>query len=378
MKFYKLILISLFFEAGFFCSAQSGVNSIDSVFTGGNYRKFRVYIPNMYDGTKPVPLILNFHGYTSNAAQQQIYSNFMAIADTANFIIAHPEGSTILGSQFWNTGLLSSPDDVLFTSDMISFLMAKYNIDFSRIYSCGMSNGGIMSYYLACNLPSRIAAIASVTGSMFNGWYTACDPGRPIPVMEIHGTADGVVPYNGSNDFSPIDSVVKKWVINNSCNPAITYSVTDVNLSDNSYVLNYRYTGGLMGSSVELYKVIGGGHAWPGSIPLFPNTNLDFNATVEIWRFFRQYKLTQFIADAGIEKTELRNEVIVFPNPSADRIFVKGIDVECNYKIYGVDGKELLTQTGENEINISGLTDGIYFLHVLRNERKAVFKIIKN
>lgn len=337
-----------------------------------------MYLPNVYDGTKPVPLVLNFHGYTSNAAQQQIYSNFMAIADTANFIIAHPEGSTILGSQFWNTGLFSSPDDILFTNDLISFLMAKYNVDFSRIYSCGMSNGGIMSYYLACNLPNRIAAIASVTGSMFNGWYTACDPGRPMPVMEIHGTADGVVPYNGSNDFSPIDSVVKKWVTNNSCNPAITFSVADVNLSDNSYVLNYRYTGGLMGSSVELYKVFGGGHAWPGSIPLFPNTNLDFNATVEIWRFFRQYRLTQFIADAGIEKTELRNELVVFPNPSADRIFVKGVDADCKYKIFGVDGKELLTQTGENEINISGLTVGIYFLYVLINEHKAVFKIIKN
>ena len=378
MKLYKLILISLFFEAGFFCFAQSGANSLDSVFSGGIYRKFRVYVPLIYDGSKPVPLVLNYHGYTSNAAQQQIYSNFMAIADTAGFIIAHPEGSTILGSQFWNTGILSSPDDVAFTNTMIDFLMAKYTIDFSRVYSCGMSNGGIMSYYLACNLPGRIAAIASVAGSMFNGWFSSCNPGRPFPVMQIHGTLDNVVPYNGSTDFAAVDSIIKKWVVHNNCGSATTYTVPNNNVSDNSDAVNYRYSGGLMGSSVELYKVSGGGHSWPGSFPLFPNTNLDFNASVEIWRFFRQYRLTQFIAGAAIKKNETEQEITVFPNPSADRIFVKNNGDVRTYSICGVDGKEVLTQTGKTEIDISGLTNGVYFLYVPTKDRVKVFKIIKN
>lgn len=302
----------------------------------------------------------------------------MSIADTANFIIAHPEGTTIFGSQFWNTGILASPDDVLFTGRMIDLLQSKYTIDFASVYSCGMSNGGIMSYYLACNLPNRIAAIASVTGSMFNSWYQGCVPGRPFPVMEIHGTADNIVPYAGNTDFSPVDSVIKKWVLHNNCNPAVTFLVPDVNTQDNSTVINYRYSGGTSGSSVELYKVIGGGHSWPGAFPLFPATNQDFKASVEIWRFFRQYRLTQFVPNAGILAQESGNNSRIYPNPASDHITIESSGSNAVFKIFNLDGKELITQRGGNNIEIRSLRDGVYFLQIREESSQQTIKFIKH
>jgi polyhydroxybutyrate depolymerase len=324
-----------------------------------------------------VPLLFNFHGYTSNAAQQQLYGTFMAIADTANFIIAHPEGSSPLGSQFWNTGIIDAPDDVKFTDDMINYLQSKYSIDQQRIYSCGMSNGGIMSYYLACNLPNRITAIASVTGSMFNQWFATCNPGRAMPVMEIHGTIDNVVPYAGNANFTPIDSVIKKWVQHNNCNSSATYTVPNNNSNDNSTALNYRYTGGTAGSSVELYKVIGGGHSWPGSFPLFANTNQDFNASIEIWRFFRQFKLNQFVVAAGIETKTWQKELRIMPNPTSDKLRIEGVS-GATYTVYSLDGKKLLFVQQSDEVNVSALDKGIYFLGVQKDNRSQVIKFIRN
>lgn len=376
MKF-KTILLSLFVVTGFFCAAQSGTTVSDSIYSGGMYRKFRVYVPAIYNGTSPVPLVFNFHGLSSSALQQQLYGNFMPIADTANFIIVHPDGSYLFGNQFWNTGIVPSPNDVAFTNDLINYLQGEYSIDGSRIYSCGMSNGGIMSYYLACNLPNRITAIASVTGCMFNLWQPSCNPPRAIPVMEIHGTADEIVPYIGSMDFAHTDTTVKKWQRHNNCNPVpTTFSVPNINAGDNSTVVNYRYTGGTDGSSVELYKVTGGSHSWPGAYAIIPNTNQDFNASVEIWRFFRQYRLTQFVTITGIPKNNLSTTVKIYPNPSSDRLTVEGPE-GVTISVYTPDGKTCAVKIVGSEVYTGDLPAGLYFLKVTKEGGEKVLKIVK-
>ena len=352
--------------------AQTGVTIVDSILSNGIYRQYRLYKPNVYTGTSPRPLVLNLHGYTSNATQQQLYSNFMAVADTANILVVHPEGTFNNGNQFWNAGFGPGVDDVQFMKDLIDSLSMAYNVNPNRVYSCGMSNGGIMSYYLACNLPNRFAAIASVTGSMLHTWFN-CSPGRTMPVMEIHGTGDGVVNYNGDTVFTSIDSVVNKWVANNVCNPApVTYSLPDINNTDNSTAINYKYLNGMGGSSVEHYKVINGSHSWPGAYPVFPNTNEDFSATVEIWRFFNKYTLNMFVT--GLKNEEKENSLNIFPNPVNDRLnFSEGGDV----KISSLDGRMLKNAYGVKSIDLSDLPKGMYLVNFSSASAHVNRKIVK-
>jgi polyhydroxybutyrate depolymerase len=377
MRLKKIIIASLFLITGLFCFGQNGITVIDSIMSNNIMRKFRLYVPTIYTGSQSVPLILNLHGYTSNSSQQQLYSNFMPIADTANFLMVYPDGKAPAGNQYWNAGFGGTENDVLFMSDLIDSLKLSYNIDLNSVYSCGMSNGGIMSYYLACNLPNRIAAIASVTGSMLNTWFT-CAPSRPFPVMEIHGTADGTVNYFGDATFAPIDSVVKKWSTHDNCNSSLTtFSVPNISTSDNSNVVHYVYSGGTSGSSVELYKVYGGSHSWPGAYPVFANTNEDFSASVEIWRFFRKYKLSQFIPNVGINESSLAKNIKIFPNPVTEKLFIEGVS-EANFKIINLIGETILEQNNSFSIDVNSLNSGIYFLQICSGNSKAVVKFIKN
>jgi polyhydroxybutyrate depolymerase len=377
MRLKKILLASLFLTTSLFYFGQSGITIVDSIKSNNIMRKYRLYVPNVYNASQTVPLILNLHGYTSNSSQQQLYTNFMPIADTANFLMVYPDGRMQSGNQYWNAGFGGPENDVLFMSDLIDSLKLSYNIDLNSVYSCGMSNGGIMSYYLACNLPNRIAAIASVTGSMLNSWFS-CVPSRPFPVMEIHGTADATVNYNGDVTFAPIDSVVKKWMLHDNCTPApITYSVPNINTTDNSYAVNYKYTGGTSGSNVELYKVFGGSHSWPGAVAVFANTNEDFSASIEIWRFFRQYKLNQFLPGVGINEHSLKNNIKIFPNPVTDKLFIDGLSgVKIN--VTDVIGKIVIDQTQETSIDVRNLNSGIYFLHITSGNERSVVKFIKS
>ncbi len=376
------IAICLICLTGLIMEAQNGVVYLDSIMSGGIKRKFRVYVPNSYNGSTAVPLVFNLHGYTSNAMQQEAYSNFMPIADTAKFIVVCPDGTGASNNQFWNAGFGSGPNDVQFISELIDSVKSSYNIDLNSVYSCGMSNGGIMSYYLACNLPNRIAAIASVTGSMLNLWFS-CTPSRPFPVMEIHGTGDATVPYNGDATFAPIDNVITKWSTFNNCNlTPITYSVPNINTSDNSTAVNYKYIGGTSGSNVELYKVTGGSHSWPGAFPIFSNTNQDFSASVAIWLFFRKYKLNQFIPNVGInELKNVDNSLTLFPNPAngilnivSSTSTINSIEIKNNLGelIY-----QQLIVNRQPSINVSEFKSGIYFITVKTDEGTSCKKFVK-
>ena len=195
------------------------------------------------------------------------------------------------GATHWNVGWgASTVDDVGFTAALIDSLSVNYNIDDNRIYSTGMSNGGFMSYHLACNLSDRIAAIASVTGSMSSFTYSTCNPSHPIPIMEIHGTADLVVVY------SSIPNVLDYWIDYNNCNIQGSWiSMPDINIMDGSTVEHWVWNMGLNGVSVEQYKIINGAHTWPGTIFTSAGTNYDIDASTEIWKFFSKYDINGLI-----------------------------------------------------------------------------------
>ena len=375
MKKYllSLILISTLF------TVKAQITVIDSIYVGGQYRSYRLYVPAIYTGATARPLILNLHGYTSNAQQQQLYSNFMPIADTANFLMVFPNGTYSSGQRFWNAGLSSAlVNDIAFLSALIDSLDLTYNINLNRVYSTGMSNGGFMSHTLACELSNRITAIASVTGSIFTTQYGSnCHPMRPVPVMQIHGTSDATVPYLGnmSQNMMPIDSVVKYWITKNNCNVTPTFSnVPNTSLTDGCTAEHYKYNGGTGGSTVELYKIINGGHTWPG----FPfggvGTNLDINASKEIWRFFNKYTLPM---QTSIDENEaLANSLKLYPNPANTTLhFILENETSVSIEVTDVLGKVVLSETTEtNFISVENLTTGIYFLTV-KTQSGAVAKV---
>jgi polyhydroxybutyrate depolymerase len=283
----------------------------------GLSRNYRLYVPASYNPDNATPLLLNLHGYGSNNIEQENYGDFRPIADTAAFLIVHPNGTPDGSNQlFWNTFGTSDVDDLGFLEALIDTISDSYNIDSERVYSTGMSNGGFMSYHLACFLSHRIAAIASVTGTMTNANLDACSPQRPVPVMQIHGTADNTVPYNGNIFFVSVPNLINYWVTHNECDPApVMTPVPDIDPNDGCTAENYLYSNGADGATVEHYKIIGGGHSWPGA-PLNINvTNMDFSASEAIWRFFRKYSLNGLITDSK-EIIQPAFNPTIWPNPS--------------------------------------------------------------
>jgi polyhydroxybutyrate depolymerase len=350
---------------------------VDSFMVGGIMRNFRAYIPAIYNVNTPVPLVFNLHGYTSNAAQQEFYGDFRPIADTANFIIVHPNGTTDPnGDQYWNNFDGSAVDDIGFLSTLIDTLSARFSINPNQIYSTGMSNGGFMSYELACFLNHRIAAIASVTGSMIPMHLNTCNAQHPTPVMEIHGTADNTVPYLGSATFVPIADLVNHWVTFNQCNAtANVLTLPDINTADGCTAEHYLYSSGPNQATVEHYKIIGGGHTWPGAAFNIGVTNQDFSASKVIWRFFRQYKLNELVS--GIEAKPSLIPLAV-PNPS-DGNFQLNLSNFSPSAILISDAtgrvvKKIITNTPTITLNLE--EKGLYNISILQNEKIQTQRIL--
>ena len=372
----RFILVLLFFVVFTFSSfAQQTINA--SITHDGIQRNYILYIPEIYDGDTAVPLILNFHGFGSNAAQQMFYGDFRDIADTEGFLLVHPEGTTFIGNQFWNVGfpgISSTIDDVGFTEALIDELATLYTIDLDRVYATGMSNGGFMSFLLACQLSEKIAAVASVTGSMTQDTFDDCNAQRPTPVLQIHGTEDDVVLYNGNTLSIPIADVISYWVDYNNCETTpTTTTFPDIDPSDGSTIEHSVYEDGDNGSTTEHMKVIGGGHTWPGSVINSPGTNQDIDASMEIWLFFSRFDINGPLSVNEFEK----NQVTIYPNPTNSTINLSlSFSEEVNYELFSPLGQQLIIGTiksSNQEIDISNLSPNIYYLK-LANQ---VFKILK-
>lgn len=354
----------------------------DSILHEGVYRDYFLYVPAIYDDSQPVPLLLNLHGYSSNNFEQYVYADFKPIADTANFIMVLPNGTFDgFGFRFWNcfTEDGMGVDDVQFLSNLIDSISAEYQIDANRIYSTGFSNGGFMSYTLAGELSNKIAAVASVSGSIDKDRFPALNPQHPIPVMQIHGNADFTVPYNGTTDFLDVDSVINFWVTFNHCNPEAEYiEVPDINTSDLCTAEHYIYKGGDNEADVELFKIIDGGHTWPGTVFSYIGvTNQDIFASNEIWRFFRKYSLN---ALTGLEENTEQIPFTLFPNPASQEIQLKISDGEKIKTIstFNITGEHIQLNWNEAlQADISTLANGIYFTQIRTENGSAEISWIK-
>jgi len=271
-------------------------------------RTFEYYIPSSYDGSD-VPLLFSFHGLGSSGDQQRDLTRFDELAEQEGFIAVFPYATDLTGYSCnvtlpplpgaeiqWNLGAGSLQycagiDDVGFVADMVDWFEDNYNIDASRIYSTGMSDGALFSYLLAFNLTGTFAAIAPVCAPMPWGFGNLTT--NAITVILMHGTADPILSYygyggSGGNVTYSVDDTIAYWcgVDNISTEPVET--VWGPTSRDSTIVHRYVYGGGTDGTRVILFMVEGGGHTWPGGVLYSAyvgavTTHIDGSA--QIWKY---------------------------------------------------------------------------------------------
>ena len=250
----------------------------------GIEREYILYVPNSYDGTSVVPLLLNFHGFGGSASEFINDADMRAEAEANSFILVYPQGSCLNGASHWNPCPIdgdnkSTADDVGFVEAMISEISSQYNLDMERIYAAGYSNGGMMAYGLANYKSNLIAAIASVSGTMLD---CIGSTSHPIPVVHLHGTSDGVIPYDGSNDYSSVQNTLDYWI---HFNNTVSTPTINVDTTGGMTIEHYVYGQGDNSVSVEHYKYIGGDHVW------FNEPYQGQNASNLVWSFMSKYDI---------------------------------------------------------------------------------------
>lgn len=292
-----LLLFGFFYSVFYFPNWTSATtNTLTSL---GKKREYLLYVPKSYDRTKPTPLVITLHTSMSWDSSAMIISQWNQVADKNGFIVAYPEG-TGFGPKSWEMAGAETPTrmpDVIFIAELIDKLETSYNIDKTRIYANGMSNGGGMAFVLSCTLSDQIAAVGLISAGLDPGWNW-CTDHKPMPVIAFHGTADPVCLYNGGysklagGTFPSIPRFIASWSQRNQCglNPiesAVTADVTRL-----------QYTNCADNADVALYTIMGEGHQWPGGKRvaaewmLGPYRN-SINATRQMWTFFSEHPLTR-------------------------------------------------------------------------------------
>lgn len=303
----KAFLLSIIFIYNILTFILSTELYSDTLYVDGLTRTYLIRLPEKYNNSEQHPLIFVLHGGGGKGAGMNKLTRFNKIADKNNFIVCYPDGL----EKHWNDGREDEKykvngkfvNDVKFISELIDTLLKRYNIDSTRIYSCGISNGGMMSFRLACELSGRIAAIASVGSSMAVDQLKFCNPQRKIPVMIIFGDEDPLVPFEGGEikvfgskrgTVIPVQKSVEYWLKNNDCNNNPEEYFQD-NFDDGTSLQKEIYLCGDV-SEVQYWLIKGGGHTWPGGKQYLPEfiigkTSEEFNASNEIWNFFKKFSL---------------------------------------------------------------------------------------
>lgn len=277
--------------AGFFLFTNRANGKIR---VGGKTRRYILHLPAGYRPGSPLPLVISIHGFADWPAHQMNMSRWNDLADREGFVVVYPMGTGF--PRRWNIrSRAEAQADLAFLRALIARLQAQYPLDARRIYVNGLSNGGGMSVAAACEMPGQLAAVGSVAGALLYPTQD-CTPARPVPLIAFHGSADPIVPYHGGPAHSSPDLVfpdlpawVAAWAQRNGCTGA------PQPLPAQGAVSGLRYSGPQAGCEVLFYTVAGGGHTWPGGLPMprfiTGHTSPDADATALMWRFFQQHPL---------------------------------------------------------------------------------------
>ena len=267
-----------------------------TVNVGGERREYLLYVPSAYRPGTPIALVMAFHGGGDNIDHMARFTRYPAVAEQERFIVAIPQGV----ARTWNAGSGRGEgaaedrniDDLGFVRAMLTQIKSTYAIDPRRVYASGMSKGGMLAYYIACNMSEEIAAITVVSTTMT---AARCNPSNPVAVLHIQGSADENVPLTGGRgkytargtSYPPVQQAIDLWRTRNSCSA----NITQMPLSPDT---TCRVYSGCQ-AEVRLCLVQNGGHAWPGQdVERWQEranyyVTRSFDATVLSWQFFVQH-----------------------------------------------------------------------------------------
>jgi polyhydroxybutyrate depolymerase len=256
----------------------------------GVERTYVVHVPVGYDPATPVPLVLDLHGYGSDGRQQLAYSGFDRLADRERFLVVAPDGQGTGLTRHWAFGdEPGAQDDLAMVGALLDHVEAELCVDVRRVFSTGMSNGAAMTDLLACVASDRIAAFAPVAATVYVA--ALCTGRPPAPILAFHGTADPVVPFDGGTvtccghaTVAPASEAMAAWAQHDGC------AATPVEAQVAPDVTRRSWPRCAGGADVVFDVVQGGGHTWPGSIPIAAlGPTSTFDATAAIWSFFRAH-----------------------------------------------------------------------------------------
>lgn len=249
--------------------APRGTGTTVNVATEGGPRSALLHLPPHWRDVR-LPLVVALHGSGGDGSFMESYSGLSRLADKAGFAVVYPSAP----GRVWAYG---TDRDVAFIDELLDQLAGRACVDASRVYVTGVSNGGGMTARLGCRLAERVVAIAPVAGG-----YKAlptCTPKQPVSVLEIHGTADSVVPYGGAApDYrGSVTRYLQGWLRMDRCRGRVQRSTV------NASTQRLRWTGCAAGTTVQHLRLFGAPHTWPGVSPRDP-----WPAAEEmIWDFFQ-------------------------------------------------------------------------------------------
>lgn len=248
---------------------------------GGKVRTYAVHMPDSAAPPGGFPLVLAFHGGGMQGAGMRRLTGLDAAADRRGFIVVYPDGV----DKHWNDGrstIRDPRDDVGFVAALLDRLGGEHTIDRGRVYATGISNGALFAERLGCELSQRIAAIAPVAGTLPADLAPRCRPAHPVAVLQIDGTADPIMPFDGGAvaDFGgrgeggqvlSVPATIAFWARHNGCGPArLPAALAPLAPLDRTRIVRTDYAGCPAGAAVTLLTVAGGGHAWPGAAQYAP------------------------------------------------------------------------------------------------------------
>lgn len=269
--------------------AASGTDAADPTELGGA-RPVTLHVPGSYVSGVATPLVILLHGYGASGVLQDLYFGLTAVSDARGFLYAYPDGTVDAdGKHYWNATDAccdlggTKVDDSTYLSSLIEEIQGRYTVDPKRIYLVGHSNGGFMSYRMACDHSDQIAAIVSLAGAMFSD-VSKCAPASPVSVLQIHGTADATVSYDGGTlvgavTYPSAKTTVADWVTFDGCSNAPDTSAPpldlDTKLAAAETTITKYASGCKPGGHAELWTIAGGAHL-PSLAPSFITNVVDF------------------------------------------------------------------------------------------------------
>jgi polyhydroxybutyrate depolymerase len=309
--FLMLVMASINLAA---FASPSGEDEKSSILHDNLVRTFHIHFPQSYIKSLKLPLVIALHGRGGEGESMILVTRrgFNQLAERDEFIVVYPDGI----EKNWNDGRMDEEsddrahkeniDDVGFISALIDKMIKDYNVNPKRVYVTGISNGAIMSYRLACELSSKITAIAPVDGNIPYLLLHECSPSKAVSVLAINNVDDPLVPFEGGEIWGhfhrvklgrvlSVNESISFWVHMNRCSGVpLIFQEPDKDPSDGTRVLRKEFTNGTGGTEVILYKIDGGGHTWPGGLQYLPKwligkTSRDIDANEVIWNFFKKH-----------------------------------------------------------------------------------------